>query len=82
MLPDMTGYEVCNRLKKDPWVRSIPVIMLTGLSGIKKSDEKLGIEIGADDYIVKPFELDDLKTRIHAVLRRYGIKQDSPGSSI
>src|SRR5574341_1381452 len=41
MLPDMTGYEVCKTLKKDSWVRSIPVIMLTGMSGIRKKKKKL-----------------------------------------
>ncbi len=70
MLPDMTGYEVCNILRKDPVTRLIPIIMLTGLSGISKSDKILGTEIGADDYITKPFDPDELHARIHAILRR------------
>lgn len=68
MLPDMTGYEVCSRLKKSPSTRSIPIIMLTGLSGISKNDKRLGLELGADDYITKPFDPDELKARIHALL--------------
>ncbi len=69
MLPDMIGYEVCSRLRKSPSTRLIPIIMLTGLSGISKSDKRLGLEIGADDYITKPFDLDELIARIHALLR-------------
>ncbi len=69
MLPDMTGYEVCSRLKKSPSTRLIPIIMLTGLSGIRKTDKMLGLELGADDYITKPFDPDELKTRIDALLR-------------
>ncbi len=69
MLPDMTGYEVCNKLRKNLSTRLIPIIMLTGLSGISKSDKRLGLEIGADDYITKPFDPDELIARIHALLR-------------
>jgi len=67
MLSDITGYEICNRLRKDPLTRSIPIIMLTGLSGF--SDRIVGLDIGANDYITKPFELNELKTKIRIVLQ-------------
>ncbi len=69
MLPDITGYETCNRLKKNPLTKLIPIIMLTGLSGITKSDKKLGLDLGADGYITKPIDLEELKARICAVLQ-------------
>lgn len=68
MLPDMNGYEICNRLRKDTLTSSIPIIMLTGRGGV--SDKITGLDIGADDYITKPFNLDELKARIRTVLRR------------
>ncbi len=67
-LPDMDGYEVCGKMRKDPLTRLIPVIMLTGRDGIDSKIE--GLDIGADDYITKPFNLGELKARIHTVLRR------------
>ena len=67
MLSDITGYEICNRLRKDPLTRSIPIIMLTGLSGF--SDRIVGLDIGANDYITKPFELNELKTKIRILLQ-------------
>lgn len=67
MLSDITGYEICNRLRKDPLTRSIPIIMLTGLTGL--SDRIAGLDIGANDYITKPFELNELKTKISTVLQ-------------
>ena len=67
MLSDITGYEICNRLRKDPLTRSIPIIMLTGLSGF--SDRIVGLDIGANDYITKPFELNELKTKIRIILQ-------------
>ncbi len=67
-LPDIDGYEVCDRMRKDPLTKLIPVIMLTGRDGIDSKIE--GLDIGADDYITKPFSLDELKARIRTVLRR------------
>jgi two-component system alkaline phosphatase synthesis response regulator PhoP len=67
-LPDIDGYEVCGRIRKDPLTRLIPVIMLTGRDAIDSKIE--GLDIGADDYITKPFNLNELKARIHTVLRR------------
>ena len=67
MLRDMTGYEVCNRIRKDPLTRSIPIIMLTGMGEIGRM---AGMELGADEYITKPFDLNELKSKIRTVLRR------------
>ncbi len=53
MMPDMDGYEVCQRLKLDPFTRDIPVIFLTAKSEIE--DEQKGLDLGAADYITKPF---------------------------
>ncbi|HUV80081.1 MAG TPA: response regulator [Candidatus Bathyarchaeia archaeon] len=68
MLPKLNGFEVCPRLKQDEATSSIPIVMLTAKS--ETSDKVGGIEIGADDYVTKPFDLDELKARIKAVLRR------------
>jgi len=66
MLPDMTGYEICNKLRKDPLTRSIPIIMLTGMG---ETGRIAGLELGANEYITKPFDLEELKTKIRNVLR-------------
>ncbi|MFB0526247.1 MAG: response regulator transcription factor, partial [bacterium] len=69
-LPDIDGFEVCRRLKADEQCKDIPIIMLTGK--FKKTSDKVdGLEGGADDYVLKPFEIDELLARIRAVLREY-----------
>ena len=68
MLPGIDGFEVCRRLKADPSTQAIPVIMLTAKS--EEIDKVLGLEFGADDYMVKPFSVRELLARIKAVLRR------------
>jgi len=68
MLPGADGLEVCRRLRADPATAAIPVIMLTARA--TEIDRVLGLEIGADDYIVKPFSPRELVARVHAVLRR------------
>ena len=68
MMPDMDGFEVCKRLKEDPVYKDIPVIMLTAKGEI--DDRVSGLDIGADDYVTKPFNLKELKARIKTVLRR------------
>ncbi len=67
MLRDTTGYEVCNEIKKDSLTRSIPVIMLTGMKSA--ADKMAGLDLGADDYITKPFDPDELKAKIHTMLQ-------------
>ena len=68
MLPGIDGFEVCRRLKADPSTQAIPVIMLTAKA--EEIDKVLGLELGADDYMVKPFSVRELLARIKAVLRR------------
>ena len=72
MMPVMDGWEVCRKLRaKD----NTPIIMLTAKG--ETYDKVLGLELGADDYIVKPFEMKEVLARIHAVLRRFGDGGDS-----
>lgn len=66
MLPGMDGWQVCRELRK---ISNIPVIMLTAKG--ETFDKVLGLELGADDYVVKPFDPKELVARVKAVLRRY-----------
>ena len=68
MLPDIDGMEVCKRLKADPVTSSIPIIMLTAKDS--DVDKVLGLELGADDYMTKPFSVRELVARVKALLRR------------
>lgn len=68
MLPVMDGFAVCKELEHDPQTASIPVIMLTARG--EEVDRVLGLELGADDYVVKPFSARELLLRIRAILRR------------
>jgi len=68
MIPQLNGCEVCRRLKKDAETREIPVIMVTGR--VEEGDKVLGFEMGADDYVTKPFSPRELLARIRAVVRR------------
>jgi two-component system phosphate regulon response regulator PhoB len=68
MLPDMPGTEVCRTIKDNPATRTLPVVMLTARG--EEIDRVVGFEIGADDYITKPFSVRELVLRIRAVLRR------------
>jgi len=70
MLPDADGFELCGTLKKDPRFATIPVIMLTA-KGLE-SDKVAGLDLGADDYITKPFSPREFVARVRAVLRRSG----------
>lgn len=67
MLPDMTGEDVCREIRKKS---RVPIIMLTAKSG--EADRIIGLEIGADDYLVKPFSPRELVARVRAILRRAG----------
>jgi two-component system alkaline phosphatase synthesis response regulator PhoP len=68
MLPEMDGWEVCKQLKSDPHTATIPTLFLTAKGS--EVDEVLGLELGADDYIVKPLSVRKLLARVKAVLRR------------
>jgi len=68
MLPDLQGVEVCRLLKADPKTRATPVIILTARG--EEVDRVVGFEIGADDYVTKPFSVRELVLRVRAVLRR------------
>jgi two-component system alkaline phosphatase synthesis response regulator PhoP len=79
MVPQLNGWEVCRRLKQDPDTRGIPVIMVTGR--VEEGDKVLGFEMGADDYVTKPFSPRELLARIRAVLRR-GTSAETHGKKI
>ncbi len=68
MLPDLDGLELCKRLRADDRLKNLPVIFLTAKG--EEIDRVLGLEIGADDYVVKPFSPRELVARVKAVLRR------------
>lgn len=68
MLPDMSGTEVCRRLKQNPATSKIPVMMVTAKG--EEVDRIVGFELGADDYVVKPFSVRELLLRARAILRR------------
>ena len=70
MLPSMDGLDICRHLKNKERTRTIPVVMLTA-KGVE-SDIVLGLGIGADDYVTKPFSPKELIARVKAVLRRCG----------
>ena len=74
MLPGLDGMEICRMLKVDPVTRSIPIIMVTAKGD--ESDIVLGLGIGADDYVTKPFSPKELLARIKAVLRRGALKEE------
>ena len=76
MMPAMNGLEVCRRLRQDPVTASLPIVMLTAKGD--EIDRVLGLEIGADDYVVKPFSPKELLARVRAVLRR---SLPAPGAS-
>lgn len=80
MLPGINGVEWARRLKKDPGYREIPIIMLTARG--EEEDKVRGLEIGADDYLTKPFSPKELIARIRAVLRRSGKLSDETKISV
>ena len=79
MLPGIDGLEVCKTLKKDPEYQSIPIIMLTAKG--EESDIVTGLELGADDYIPKPFSPKVLIARVKAVLRRKDTNREDTADS-
>ena len=68
MLPDINGYEVCRQLRTNTRTSHIPVIFLTQKD--ERSDKLQGLELGADDYITKPFDIEELKLRVQGAIRR------------
>jgi two-component system phosphate regulon response regulator PhoB len=68
MLPELDGREVCRRLRQEPSTAAVPIVMLTAKGD--EVDRILGLELGADDYIVKPFSPKEVVARVRAVLRR------------
>lgn len=68
MMPDVDGFTVAQRIRQNPQTKDIPILMLTALSQLK--DKVKGFDIGVDDYLSKPFEMEELKVRIRALLKR------------
>ncbi|EEG77171.1 response regulator transcription factor [Dethiobacter alkaliphilus] len=68
MLPTLDGWEICRRLRDTAATRSTPIIMLTAKN--EESDKVLGLQVGADDYLTKPFRPREFLARVHALLRR------------
>lgn len=76
MLPGMDGYQVCREIRH---TSDVPIIMLSAKG--ETFDKVLGLELGADDYIIKPFDSKELVARVKAVLRRFHVKEAVPASS-
>jgi len=77
MLPGIAGIDVCRRLRSDPATERLPIVMLTAKAA--EADRIIGLEMGADDYITKPFSPRELVARVRAVLRRaYGVEVERP----
>ena len=74
MLPDISGTEVCRQLRQSPKTRSIPILMLTAKTDA--IDRVVGFEVGADDYVTKPFSVRELVLRVKAILRRSGSTEE------
>jgi DNA-binding response OmpR family regulator len=68
MLPKMDGYKVCRALKFDERYRAMPIIILSARSGAQ--DRQLALDMGADDFVTKPYDMQDLVRRIHVYLKR------------
>ena len=68
MLPDLSGTEVCRQVRADPQLRDLPILLLTAKS--EEVDRVVGFELGADDYVTKPFSPRELALRVQAILRR------------
>lgn len=76
MLPDIDGYEVCAEIRKD---RQTPIIMLSAKGEV--FDKVLGLKLGADDYMIKPFDSNELVARVKAVLRRTAVPEVPPATT-
>ena len=80
VLPDMDGFEVCQKLRADPDMHSVPIIFLTCKDQFP--DKVEGFEVGGDDYLTKPFHLKELELRVQALLRRADAPRDSSPSHL
>jgi len=67
MMPEMDGFEVCRRLRRDPRTKELPIIIVTALND--RPSRLLGIQVGADDFISKPFDLEELEARVKSITR-------------
>jgi two-component system response regulator RpaA len=76
IMPGMDGYAVCREIRADPVLMPIPVLFLT--AKIKDEDKITGFNVGADDYLCKPFNIDELILRVRAILRRTRRQTDAP----
>jgi two-component system response regulator MprA len=79
MMPGIDGIEVCKRLRDNPTTRDIPILMLTAKDDVR--DRIIGLDAGADDYLTKPFDFDELMARIRAILRRQNRAKATGASS-
>ncbi|MDI9549619.1 MAG: response regulator transcription factor [Chloroflexota bacterium] len=70
LMPEMSGLEVCRRVRADPFHAKLPILFLTARS--RPSDITEGLDAGGDDYVTKPFQVDELQARVRALLRRAG----------
>lgn len=77
MMPDMSGIEVCKLLKSDPSTSAISIVLLTAKA--EEVDRILGLELGADDYVTKPFSPRELVLRVQSILRRKEVGTAQPG---
>lgn len=79
IMPGMDGITICQRLRADPRYVSLPILFLTAKGST--DDVVAGLDAGADDYVIKPFELAELRARIHALLRR-GMREAAASSAV
>ncbi|HEX5938448.1 MAG TPA: response regulator transcription factor [Actinomycetota bacterium] len=77
MLPEMSGLDVCRQIRQ---VSTVPIIMVTAKDS--EADKVSGLEIGADDYVTKPFSVRELVSRVRAHLRRAGMREEAPADEI
>ena len=68
LMPGLDGYEVCRQVRADPLLSDLPILFLTAKG--KEEDRIVGLQAGGDDYLGKPFNLDELYLRVRAILRR------------
>ncbi len=80
MLPGIDGLEVCRALRGNPDIARIPILMLT--ARVEESDKLVGLELGADDYMTKPFSMKEILARVKALLRRATLPAGAPAPSL